>query len=221
MYQGFAVGCWEEQGDSGTYSYDEGDAGRFCIAWNVDGLVALAITGDSEFAEFHLDPNERDPLARLPGLPDELREVAEHAADKLDRLGSAGMWSLGAQAATMSRPMATDWADGIELLAGFGMTPTVAMRGDKLTMPWEQWFDLSPFHCELARSWVEAVDQEGSARVPHADEEVLLEPPREFTLMNVERAEAAAGQLARAGIEWEVPVAEIERQLAAGAALDE
>lgn len=212
MYFGFNAGDWEESDGRGRYVFYNGMGDHFCLAWSDEALVALAASDESEFYEAYLPQEEREPLARFDDLPEELVELGEYAAEAVEHLASAGMWCRGDECG-MSEPMNTNWANGLELLAGFGVSPRDAMFGPTLTMPWSQDTSLSPTHCEVALSWIEALDDKERFEVSDADNPVLLEMPVNIAVITVESALACAEHLAQIGLDWEVPVDELKARL--------
>ncbi|WP_168211032.1 ankyrin repeat domain-containing protein [Persicimonas caeni] len=215
MYFGINAGDWQESAEDGRYVFDNGMGEHFCLAWNDKALVGLAASDESQYYEAYLPEEEREPLERFEDLPDELRELGEYAAEAVEHLASAGLWCRGDECG-MSQPMNTNWADGLEQLAGFGLDAREAMFGEVLTMPWSHDTSLSPAHCEVVLSWLDALDEGKRVSVSDADNLVLLEVPNDISVVTVESAQAAAEHLALMGVDWDVPVDELERRLAAG-----
>lgn len=212
MYFQTDAGLWDEGADGGSYAYYNGMGDHISIAWDARALVALAFSDESEFAEYYLEEDERDPLGRLEGMPEALTDLGERAAGAVEQLASSGLWCEGDTCA-MSRPMNTNWADGLEMLAGFGLAPDEALYSGPLTQPWSHLFSLAPAHCEVALSWVEALADQDSVVVSEADEEVLLTQPMDFVSLTIESVKSGAEHLAQMGIEWDVPVDRIKAAL--------
>jgi hypothetical protein len=214
MYFQTDAGRWDDSAEGGSYVYYNGMGDHISIAWDDRALVALAFSDESEFAEYYLAEDERDPWGGLGDRPGAFTELGDRAAGAVERLASSGLWCEGDTCA-MSQPMDTNWADGLEMLAGFGLAPDEALYSGPLTQPWSQLFSLAPGQCEVAVSWIEALADQESVAVSEADEEVLLTQPMDFVSLTVESVKSCAEHLAQMGIEWDVPVDELAGELRA------
>ncbi|MCA9667574.1 MAG: ankyrin repeat domain-containing protein [Myxococcales bacterium] len=220
-YEDVSFSEWQGDEEQGSYAYDNGQGDRLTMRWLAPGpsaaaarrgpLCGLAFGHESERSQYERDEDERT-LEALGALPLPLRALAEGVADEMERLVTAGMWTVGDGEATLTDEVgpSTHWAHGLEMYAGFALPGEQALFGDRLLQSWLEAFSLDEAHARLALRLAEQ-SRRGPLRVEADAQQVLLTVPLgDTTRVLAPRAlETAATQLGQLGIRWRVPRAEL------------
>jgi len=177
------------------YAYDNGSGDRIVVAWNAKATVALVFDHESSRSEYDLDEDDRQPLRHLRGIAGPARTLAAKTAADFENLVTAGLWSDGESIHRSDRGT----AHGLDLLAGFTMTPAQALP------KWLELASLTKAHGALALRLAAAP----RVKLTAADTATLLALPAGVEAIDLAAARAVQRELAAAGITWTVPVAQL------------
>jgi len=201
LYFGGAGGTWHGTSNVGWYAYSNGEGDRFDFAWNSRGLVGLVFNHESERSQYNIDEDKRTPFRWLRGITGAAKKLAIATAVGFENNVTAGMWTTGAKL-TLSDPVKSPRAiHGMELVAGFGLTPEEAVFGKTLHQNWLELSSLRDTHARVAIRLARARRTEVTA----AEQDQLLELPDGCDTISLSDAQQVKEGLASLGAKWSVP----------------
>lgn len=215
LYFGDPGGTWHGTSKVGWYSYS--CIHRFDFAWNARGLVGLVFDHESDRSQWNVDEDKRTPFRWLRGVTGPAKKLAAETAVGFENNVTAAMWTAGTRL-TLSDPVRSPRAaNGIGLVAGFGLSPAEAVFGNTLRQNWLELSSLRETHARIAIRLAGA----RSTEVTAAEEEQLLELPDGCKTISLSDAQQVKKGLASLGVAWRVPRKKILALHAAQRAADE
>jgi hypothetical protein len=201
LYFGEAGGTWHGTSKLGWYAYGNGCGDRFDFAWNPRGFVGLVFDHESERSQYNIDEDERTPFRWLRGITGPAKALAVATAVGFENNVTAGMWTTGTKL-TLSDPVTSPRAiHGMELVAGFGLSPAEAVFGKTLRQNWLELSSLGETHARIAIRLAGA----RSTEVTAAEQDQLLELPDGCQTISLSDAQQVKEGLASLGVRWSVP----------------
>lgn len=201
LYYGEPGGTWQGNTNSGSYSFNNGSGDRFDFAWNADSLVGLVFAHESGRAVDRVGFGDHTPLRWLHGICEPARSLASKTAMALDNLVTAGLWTEGKRVQLSDRVNSPEASNGIDLIAGFGLSPDEAIFGRTTHQNWLELSSLTPAHGGIALRLAASEN----AQVTVAEQDLLLELPLGCETLAISAAQRVRRELASIGITWTVP----------------
>lgn len=204
----------------GIHAYDDESESHFIVGWNDAGVVGFAFHKYACEEERELEPDARDPMRWLRGLPPELEPLGNELSNQAGRFFTAGMWISRAGERHQDGVGGEDGSSHFKAL-------TSAPREALFKKPgyWAQLRSITTDQAELARTLAKR-SVGGGGEIEIEESEILLERPARhgdghlFTL--TEKAlQRAVGELAKVGLSWGSAAQAAEPELAAARAVVE
>lgn len=200
LYFGGAGGTWHGTSKLGWYAHTNGCGDQFDFAWNSRGLIGLVFDHESERSQYNIDEDKRTPLRWLRGIAGPAKKLAVATAVGFENNVTAGMWTTGSKL-TLSDPVKSPRAvHGMELVAGFGLSPEEAVLGKTLRQNWLELWSLRDIHARIAIRLAGARSTEVSAE----EQDQLLELPDGCDTISLSDAQQVNQGLASLGVRWSV-----------------
>ena len=164
LYWGCGPGSYEGDDPEGSYLYDNGQGDRFVVGWDASRAVGLVFGHESGRSRYRTEgwaEAELKDEAIFTGL---IGDTPWSAALPLTRKASVALQEVATAAllvtpegSWLSDPLTprSPFANGLEMLVGFGVPAEVALLGPGIFQPWAEGQSLDETQAELCLRWHE------------------------------------------------------------------